>query len=136
MYSNILVGVDPAADERAHEALQLATHLANDATATITTIMVLESFPSYVAEDLIAEANAQAATFAMARLREITGPNSEVRTEIRHGKPAEELLTYARTNKIDCIVVASHKPGLSDYFLGSTASRVVRHAPCAVHVMR
>lgn len=36
----------------------------------------------------------------------------------------------------DCIVLASHKPGLIDYLLGSTAARVVRHAGCAVHVVR
>jgi universal stress protein F len=33
-------------------------------------------------------------------------------------------------------VIASHRPGIQDYFLGSTASRVVRHANCTVHVMR
>ena len=38
--------------------------------------------------------------------------------------------------KADCIVIGSHKPGLIDYLLGSTAARVVRHAPCAVHVLR
>lgn len=136
MYTNILVGIDPSADEKALEALQIATHLAEDVTATITAIMVLEDFPSYLANELATEANSQAAAFAMARLRELTGPNSVVRTEIRHGKPAEEILNYAKSNKIDCIVIASHKPGLSDYFLGSTAARVVRHALCTVHVMR
>jgi len=37
---------------------------------------------------------------------------------------------------VDLIVIASHRPGLKDYFLGSTAGRVVRHSPCAVHVIR
>jgi len=35
-----------------------------------------------------------------------------------------------------CIVIGSHKPGLRDYLLGSTAAKVVRHAACAVHVKR
>ena len=39
-------------------------------------------------------------------------------------------------NGIDCIVIGSPRPGLRDYFLGSTAARVVRHASCAVHVQR
>jgi len=30
----------------------------------------------------------------------------------------------------------AQKEGLSDYLLGSTAARVVRHAPCAMHVFR
>ena len=46
------------------------------------------------------------------------------------------IIDFATSSGIDCIVIGSHRPGLSDYFLGSTASRVVRHAPCAVHVFR
>ena len=52
------------------------------------------------------------------------------------GHSARAIIDYANTHDIDCIVVGSHKPGLSDYFLGSTAARVVRHASCAVHVHR
>ncbi|MBT8411941.1 MAG: universal stress protein, partial [Octadecabacter sp.] len=43
---------------------------------------------------------------------------------------------FATDNSIDCIIMASHQPGLEDYFLGSTAARVVRHAKCSVHVIR
>jgi len=52
------------------------------------------------------------------------------------GHSARTIIDYAHSNGIDCIVLGSHKPGLSDYFLGSTAARVVRHATCAVHVHR
>ncbi|WP_371932559.1 universal stress protein [Pararhizobium sp. IMCC21322] len=46
------------------------------------------------------------------------------------------MVEYAESNGVDCIIIASHRPGLQDYFLGSTAARVVRHAHCAVHVIR
>ena len=59
-----------------------------------------------------------------------------VTPEIVTGHSARTIIDYAKAGGIDCIVIASHKPGLSDYFLGSTASRVVRHAACAVHVQR
>jgi nucleotide-binding universal stress UspA family protein len=36
----------------------------------------------------------------------------------------------------DLIIIASHRPGLKDYFLGSTAAKVVRHAKCSVLVIR
>lgn len=52
------------------------------------------------------------------------------------GHSARTIIDYADANGIDCIVIGSHQPGLSDYFLGSTAARVVRHAHCAVHVHR
>ena len=48
----------------------------------------------------------------------------------------QDVVDFAAEMKADCIVMGSHKPGLADYLLGSTAARVVRHAPCAVHVMR
>lgn len=55
---------------------------------------------------------------------------------IMTGHPARSIVDYASQHGVDCIIVGSHKPGLSDFFLGSTASRVVRHAKCAVHVTR
>lgn len=52
------------------------------------------------------------------------------------GHSSRTIIDYASSNGVDCIVIGSHKPGLRDYFLGSTAARVVRHAGCAVHVHR
>ena len=52
------------------------------------------------------------------------------------GHSARTIIDYADENSVDCIVIGSHKPELSDYFLGSTAARVVRHANCSVHVRR
>ncbi len=52
------------------------------------------------------------------------------------GHSGRTILEWAAEHGVDCIVMASHRPGISDYFLGSTAARVVRHAPCAVHVLR
>ncbi len=52
------------------------------------------------------------------------------------GHSGTTILEWAEANGVDCIVVASHRPGLTDYLLGSTAGRVVRHAACSVHVVR
>ncbi|MEP4424264.1 MAG: universal stress protein, partial [Nitratireductor sp.] len=49
---------------------------------------------------------------------------------------ASGILAVAKEKQADVIVIASHKPGLQDYLIGSTAARVVRHAACSVHVMR
>ncbi len=136
MYRNILVGIDPAADERGFEALEVGTRLAEDNMAQVTALTVLETIPSYFANHLVADAETRAAELTLGRLREVCGRYSEVVTEVRHGKAADELLKFAESHKVDCIVIASHKPGIGDYFLGSTAARVVRHAPCSVHVIR
>lgn len=55
---------------------------------------------------------------------------------IERGHVARTIIDYAADHGVDCIVIGSHRPGLADYLLGSTAARVVRHAGCAVHVQR
>lgn len=73
---------------------------------------------------------------ARAELRVKTKHLDGVKAEMVIGHTYRSIIDYAVTHSIDCIVMGSHKLGLSDYLLGSTAARVVRHAPCAVHVYR
>lgn len=73
---------------------------------------------------------------ARKRLNERIAGLDHVTPVLRKGHSSRTIIDYASEVGADCIVIGSHKPGLSDYFLGSTASRVVRHAPCAVHVLR
>ncbi len=75
-------------------------------------------------EELKAKVNALAAKV----------PNGLAR--VIDGHPGDSILSWARDNECDCIVVASHQPAMSDYLLGSTAQMVVRHAKCSVHVVR
>lgn len=73
---------------------------------------------------------------ARARLAEKLEGLDGVTPALVKGHSARTIIDFAEQNGVDCIVIGSHKPGLSDFFLGSTAARVVRHAPCAVHVHR
>jgi len=73
---------------------------------------------------------------AQAQLDEKLAGMSDVTPALVKGHSARTIIDYSDENGVDCIVIGSHKPGLSDYFLGSTAARVVRHASCAVHVLR
>lgn len=62
---------------------------------------------------------------------------ADVKSVILESQSAGRTITeYANTHGIDCIVLASHKPGMKEFFLGSTAALVVRHAHCSVHVLR
>jgi nucleotide-binding universal stress UspA family protein len=69
-------------------------------------------------------------------LREKTADLEGVTAKIARGQPYHTIVNYAVEHGFGCIVIGSHKPGLSDFLIGSTAARVVRHAPCAVHVHR
>lgn len=49
------------------------------------------------------------------------------------GNPAVEIITYAKTNAIDMIVLGTHgRSGLVHLLLGSVAEKVVRRATCPV----
>ena len=86
----------------------------------------------YLDQDAVAEGFSRARQLLLEKLES----TPDVKPELVKGHTARTIIDYANDNEIDCIVIGSHRPGLSDYFLGSTASRVVRHAKCAVHVHR
>ncbi len=135
MYKNILVPVsfDQARDMDA--AIEVAQTLAaND--AKITLLHVMEHIPgyaiSYLPVDYLA-ASKEAITTELATL--VKGIEGGVGMVIE-GHSGRSILDHASGNDVDCIVIASHRPGMQDYFLGSTAAQVVRHATCSVHVVR
>ncbi len=53
------------------------------------------------------------------------------------GIPYDEVIKFAKENKIDLIVIGTHgRKGLDRVIFGSTAERVVRDAPCPVLSVR
>jgi nucleotide-binding universal stress UspA family protein len=134
MYKNILVPVAIDHTALTRDAMKVARVLA-DADGQITALTVLEAVPNYILSELPEgqiEHNRDAAREALGK--EVGA--DDVNIEVVVGHPGRTITDYADENGIDCIVIASHQPGLQDYFLGSTAARVVRHAHCAVHVLR
>ena len=135
MYSNILVPVAFDHDRDTSEAMSIAHALAAEG-ATITALHVMEDIPVYVAQYL-PEGRLETNRLELeAKLTTDLGGLKGVKPVVISGHPGHSIIEYAADHGVDCIVVASHKPGLQDYFLGSTAARVVRHASCAVHVSR
>ncbi|MGK7871976.1 MAG: universal stress protein [Xenococcaceae cyanobacterium] len=56
---------------------------------------------------------------------------------VARGDPSSEIIDYAKEQDIDLIVIPSHgRTGLSRFFLGSVAERVIRFAHCPVLVLR
>ena len=90
------------------------------------------SVNAFLTEDDVAKAYKSAKD----RLAERIGDADDIEPMILKGHSGRAITDYAEEIGADCIIVGSHKPGLSDYFLGSTAARVVRHAPCSVHILR
>lgn len=135
MYKNILVPIDVSHPERHEVAMKMARHL-SDSGAKITTVAVVEPIPAYVGiSGMVPEFDStvkEAITESLSSFAE----GQDVDKVVLHGSPGTEIVEYAKEKDVDCIVIHSHKPGFGDFLLGSTAARVVRHAPCCVHVMR
>ncbi len=134
LYKNILVPM--ALDHNISEhTLEVARAICAEG-GKITGLHVYEaprgSVQAYLDENLVKEAMAS----AQKQLSEKTKDIENVETALVVGHTYRTIIDYAAKHGVDCIVMGSHKPGLSDYLLGSTAARVVRHAPCAVHVYR
>jgi nucleotide-binding universal stress UspA family protein len=69
-------------------------------------------------------------------LRKRIGDADDVQIKLLTGTAGSMVTAYAKEVGVDCIILGSHKPGLKDFFLGSTAARIMRYAPCSVHVLR
>ncbi len=136
MYRNILVPAVFDHEERGTAALRVARQL-KASGGRIALLHVQDELPDFVEEHIPAGLARARGEEMRSRLQAMADTISDpVETEIVTGPSGRTILEFAATRDIDCIVIASHKPGLEDYFLGSTAARVVRHATCAVHVIR
>ncbi|MCQ2004934.1 universal stress protein [Rhizobium sp. NRK18] len=136
MYKTIIVPVDVGALDKGERILTKASTLLDDG-GEIILVNVVEEVPGYLAIDLPTDLIEKAGKEAMDRLatlKQKTGINA--RTFIRRGPAAREIIALANENNADLIIVASHKPDLSNYLIGATADRVVRHSKCSVLVDR
>lgn len=140
MYSKIVVPV--AMDQIAHgeTVLERAKTLL-DPAGEIILLNVVEDMTAYAQGYMIVdfplemiEASKEHATKTLEALRQKHGVNGRV--EIRIGGAAAAINAFAEEEGADLVIIASHRPGLIDYFIGSTASRVASHCRCDVLIDR
>lgn len=135
MYDHILVPIAFDGERDTSGPVKLAEKLLAPG-GKITFLHVIERIPAYALSYLPEGYMTEARSAIEVELREIASkqPNSEAL--IIDGHSGRSILDWAKKNDPDLIILASHRPGMQDLLLGSTASQVVRHAQCAVHVMR
>ncbi|MEE4238809.1 MAG: universal stress protein [Anderseniella sp.] len=136
MFKKILVPVDLSHGELAGQMINVARQVGGK-DAEIHIVHVVNDIPAYAAVEISSELLAKAKQATEQELQDIANSNGiKSKPDMRHGTPGSGILDAADDLGADLIVIGSHKPGLADYFLGSTAARVVRHAQCPVLVMR
>jgi nucleotide-binding universal stress UspA family protein len=136
VFKTIVVPVALSEVEKAQPMLYAARQLGGD-DARIILMSVVEDIPTYVAAELpggFLDRARQNAQSALSKIADEAGVQAEI--VVRSGQASAGILGTAKEKNADAIIIASHQPGFSDYLLGSTAHRVVRHAKCSVLVLR
>jgi nucleotide-binding universal stress UspA family protein len=122
-------------------ALKRGLEIAERFDSTVTVITVIPSL--YLTElmevdrERILQALSADAQEMMAKIK--AGPKNirSLKTVIRQGSPADEILKTAQKMKADIIVTGSHgRHGAQKFLLGSVSSKVIDHAACNVLVVK
>ena len=136
---NILVPVDFS--EASKKALSYAVPLARQFRAKITLLYVSQE-QFYGTEFAYLPIEESAVNWAATdQLKAVAcrniAPELLGDTLVRHGLAFEEIAKVARELNTDLIIINTHGyTGLKHVLVGSTAERVIRHAPCPVLVVR
>lgn len=141
MYKKILLSVDLNDSASWEKALPVALEHCQAFGAQLHIVTVVPDLPmgivnSYMAEDagirLIRTAKEGLAEFEETRIP----AGFKVSPHVGHGTVYRVILEMAKKFGVDLIIMASHRPAMSDYLLGPNAARVVRHSDISVLVVR
>ena len=136
MYKSILVPIDVTHEGTGARILKKAKDLANEG-AKVTLLHVMDDIPSNMHAYIPAgklESNLLEIRSELSKMAKNISVDAEI--VVRFGKPRPVILEEAESMEADLIILASHKPGLQDYLIGTTASSVVRRAKCSVLIDR
>ena len=142
MYRSVLVPIDISEADLTRQLIpQVQIHAK---TAKVHFLSVIPSVPFYASLGLaysgeLPDKNGLQ-TKASQKLDEIVKqfdiPEGRIEKQVVYGPPKDQILKLADAVSADLVIIASHRPGISTYLLGSTAAAVVRHAHCPVLVVR
>lgn len=140
MYEHVLVPIDIENMQASDKAVQTAIRIAQDYDATLHFMTVIPPLGSFASTFFPDGFTNKATQVAQEKLHAFTKAanlkEASVQHIVAHGAIYDQILSIAGKVDADVIVMASHRPELSDYLLGPNAARVVRHAACSVMVIR
>ncbi|QLM08326.1 universal stress protein UspF [Escherichia fergusonii] len=144
MSRTILVPIDISDSELTQRVI---SHVENEAKiddAQVHFLTVIPSLPYYASlglaysaelpamDDLKVEGKSQLEDI----IQKFNIPTDRIHIHVAEGAPKDKILELAKTLPADLIIIASHRPDITTYLLGSNAAAVVRHAECSVLVVR
>ncbi|MDX1401383.1 MAG: universal stress protein [Kiloniellales bacterium] len=141
MYQKILLPVDLEHPNSWEKALPVAIELAKSFGSTVHLVSIVPNLgmsmvSSYLPEGfeakLLKEAGEKLAAFAAEHIPD--GVSHE--NHVGHGVVRQEIVAAAKKLDCDLIVMAPHRPEMSDFFLSPSTEFVVSHTKRAVLVVR
>jgi len=140
MFRKILLAYDGS--EGANRALEAGIGLAKIHGAELWAVAVQEKLPRFSGTiDEVQEekrfADEQYGKLLEAAKAKAKEAGIELKTLMRPGHPAQTIVAVAKEGKFDLVLVGhSGLSGVWAAFLGTTAEKVSRHAPCSVLIVR
>ncbi len=140
MFRKILLAYDGS--EGANRALEVGIGLAKIHGAELWAVAVQEKLPRFSGTiDEVQEekhfADEQYGKLLEAAKMQAKEAGVELRTLMRPGHPAQTIISAAQEGKFDLVLVGhTGLSGVWAAFLGTTAEKVSRHAPCSVLIVR
>ena len=140
MFKKILLAYDGS--KGAERALAAGIELATVHGADLVALAVQEHLPRFSGTiDEVQEekefANQQYSRLLYGAQAQARASGVKLQTLMRPGHPAQTIVEVAKEGKFDVIMVGhSGLSGVWAAFLGTTAEKVSRHAPCSVLIVR
>jgi universal stress protein A len=140
---SILVPIDFSVHSK--NALRYAVPMAEQFGASLHLVYVVEptiypadlGFGQVVLPGVEEELRDKGAEELKSLIQREIGDRVKASSNVRTGKPHQEILAEAEEKRVDLIVVASHgHTGVEHILFGSTAARIVRLAKCPVVTIR
>ncbi|MFB6165995.1 MAG: universal stress protein [Haloarculaceae archaeon] len=140
MYERILLPTDGSAGMR--RVIDHAADLAAAHDALIHALYVVDSgsyasLPMETAWDGIAGMLREEGETALAAVERVVGERAPVETATVDGSPSRDIVSYAREQDCDLVVMGTHgRGGIDRLLIGSVAERVVRTSDVPVMTVR
>jgi nucleotide-binding universal stress UspA family protein len=141
MYKTILLPIDLGQKSSWEKAIPVAVALAKNQGAKIHVLTIIPDYGmsvvgSYFPKDFEEKSRSSSETELNKLMAEHIPGDVSAEAHVGRGAIYKEILAAADSQACDLIVLASHRPEMSDYLLGPNAARVVRHASQSVFVVR
>ena len=137
MYTHILVPVDLAEKDKQASALKVAADLSKHYDARLTLVSVTGGLQAEVSHSkdkyagLLAEFAAELAEAEGIKVQSQVYDTPDPGVEVDR-----KLLLAIEEIGVDLVVMASHRPGWTEYLFNSHGGRLASHAPVSVFLVR